>query len=191
VDILSGTTSGPELSIEPFKAWQQQRNIVNRYFKSLGWPELDQINVNQKTWGDSPYGRERAFVGAMYDNRNMLTTEATARLLHSIAAGIAVSGSRSQVMLDLLQRDIAAGQVVPPADEENQVNGFLGEGLPPDSKLWSKAGWTSKVRHDAAYFEMSDQSSMLLVVFTEGSAQNRQILPAIAKLLLQATADIQ
>jgi Beta-lactamase enzyme family len=191
MDILSGTTSGPELPIEPFKAWQQQRNIVNRYFKSLGWPELDQINVNQKTWSDGPYGRERAFVGAMYDNRNMLTTESTARLLHSIVAGIAVSGSRSQVMLDLLQRDVAAGQEIPPPDEENQVNGFLGEGLPPDSKLWSKAGWTSTVRHDAAYFELPDRSSMLLVVFTEGSAQNRQLLPAITKLLLQATADIQ
>jgi beta-lactamase class A len=94
-------------------------------------------------------------------------------------------------MLDLLQRDVAAGQEIPPPDEENQVNGFLGEGLPPDSKLWSKAGWTSRVRHDAAYFELPDMSSMLLVVFTEGSAQNRQLLPAITKLLLQATADIQ
>jgi beta-lactamase class A len=190
IDILSGTTSGPELPIEPFKAWQQQRNIINRYFKSLGWPELDHINVNQKTWGDGPYGRERAFVGAMYDNRNMLTTEATARLLHSVVAGIAVSGSRSQAMLDLLQRDIAAGQIVPPLDEENQVNGFLGEGLPAGSKLWSKAGWTSKVRHDAAYFELPDRSSMLLVVFTEGSAQNRRILPAIAQKIVSATANL-
>jgi Beta-lactamase enzyme family len=190
MDILSGTTSGPELPIEPFKAWQQQRNIVNRYFKSLGWPELDQINVNQKTWGNGPYGRERAFVGELYDNRNMLTTEATARLLHSIVAGIAVSGDRSQAMLNLLQRDIAAGQIVPPPDEENQVNGFLGEGLPLGSKLWSKAGWTSKVRHDAAYFEMSDRSSMLLVVFTEGSAQNRQLLPAIAQQIVSATANL-
>lgn len=185
VDILSGTTSGPEISTEPFKFWQQQRNIVNRYFQSLGWPELDKINVNQKTWGDGPYGRERAFVGAMYDNRNMLTTESTARLLHSVVAGIAVSSSRSQVMLELMQRNVAAGQIVPPPDEENQVNGFLGEGLPPGSKLWSKAGWTSTVRHDAAYFEMSDRLSMMLVVFTEGSAQNRQILPSIVNKLLQ------
>ncbi len=191
VDILSGTTSGPEIPTEPFKFWQQQRNIVNRYFQSLGWPELDKINVNQKTWGDSPYGRERAFVGAMYDNRNMLTTEATARLLHSVVAGIAVSSSRSQLMLELMQRDVAAGQMIPPPGEENQVNGFLGEGLPPGSKLWSKAGWTSTVRHDAAYFEMSDRLSMMLVVFTEGSAQNRQILPSIVNKLLQVTADIQ
>lgn len=191
VDILSGTTSGPELPTEPFKSWQQQRNIVNRYFQSLGWPELDKININQKPWGNGPYGRERAFVGAMYENRNMLTTEATARLLHSIVAGIAVSNRRSQLMLDLLQRDLAAGAVVPPSGEENQVNGFLGEGLPPGSRLYSKAGWTSMVRHDAAYLEIPDRSPMLLVVFTEGVADDRQILPTIVAKILQMTSDIR
>ena len=50
VDILTGTTSGPELPPKPFETWQNQRNIVNRYFKSLGWEELESINVNQKTW---------------------------------------------------------------------------------------------------------------------------------------------
>jgi Beta-lactamase enzyme family len=190
VDILSGTTSGPELPAEPFKSWQQQRNIVNRYFQSLGWPELDKINVNQKPWGDGPYGRERAFVGAMYDNRNMLTTTATARLLHSLVAGIAVSGSRSQLMMDLLQRDLALGSVVPSAGAENQVNGFLGQGLPVDSRLWSKAGWTSTVRHDAAYLEMPGRLPMLLVVFTEGSADERQLLPSIVEKLCQVTTDI-
>jgi beta-lactamase class A len=190
VDIVSGTTSGPELPAEPFKSWQQQRNIVNRYFQSLGWPELDKINVNQKTWGDGPYGRERAFVGELYDNRNMLTTAATARLLHSVVAGIAVSNSRSQLMLDLLQRDLAAGAVVPPPEEENQVNGFLGESLPAGSQLWSKAGWTSQVRHDVAYVEIPDRLPMLLAVFTEGSAFDRQLLPAIMHKLLAVSTDI-
>ncbi len=39
----------------------------------------------------APDGRERAFVGKMLDNRNMLTTDAVARLLHSIVGGVAVS----------------------------------------------------------------------------------------------------
>jgi Beta-lactamase enzyme family len=190
IDILSGTTSGPELPAEPFKAWQQQRNIVNRYFQSLGWPELDKININQKPWGNGPYGRERAFVGTMYENRNMLTTEATARLLHSLVAGIAVSSSRSQAMLNLLQRDLATAALVPSGGEENQVNGFLGAGLPAGSRLWSKAGWTSTVRHDAAYLEIPERLPMLLVVFTEGMADNRQILPSIVEKMLQVTANI-
>ena len=36
VDVLTGTTSGPELPPNPFTTWKQQRNIVNRYFHSLG-----------------------------------------------------------------------------------------------------------------------------------------------------------
>ncbi|HBL11635.1 MAG TPA: serine hydrolase, partial [Cyanobacteria bacterium UBA11162] len=30
VDVLSGTTSGPELPPSPFETWKLQRNIINR-----------------------------------------------------------------------------------------------------------------------------------------------------------------
>jgi hypothetical protein len=180
IDLLTGTTSGPELSSGPFETWKHQRNIVNRYYQSLGWQELAGINVNQKTWGDGPYGRERAFVGELMDNRNMLTTDAVARLLHSIIGGVAVSSKRSQQMMDLVKRSLTN---LPLEVEENQVTGFLGEGLPTNAQLWSKAGWTSQVRHDAAYIEIPNQFPYLLVVFTEGKAnsKNRQILPFISK----------
>jgi hypothetical protein len=185
VDTLTGTTSGPELSPGPFTTWKAQRNLINRYYQSLGWSELDSINVNQKTWSDGPYGRERMFVGEMRENRNMLTTDAVARLMHSIIGGAAVSGDRSSQMMKLLQRDLSLATITPDAGEENQVNGFLGAGLPPESQIWSKAGWTSQVRHDAAYIELPDRSPYLLIVFTEGTAnsQNRHILPAISARL--------
>ncbi len=128
VDILSGTTSGPELPPGPFDTWQQQRNIVNRYFQSLGWQELETINVNQKTWCDGPYGRERAFLGELMENRNMLTTNATARLLHSIVGGVAVSAARSQEMMALMRRSLNPEELA--ADLENQVTGFLGQVFP-------------------------------------------------------------
>ena len=177
VDILTGTTSGPELPPGPFETWKMQRNIVNRYFQSLGWEELQTININQKTWGDGPYGRERMFVGELMDNRNMLTTNATARLLHSIVGGVAVSAVQSQTMMALLKRSLTEfGK-----DDENQVTGFLGGSLPNNAQLWSKAGWTSKVRHDAAYIEIPGKQPYLLVVFIEGAAsQNKAILPYIS-----------
>ncbi|MGB7440495.1 MAG: serine hydrolase [Coleofasciculaceae cyanobacterium] len=184
VDVLSGTTSGPELPAGPFETWKFQRNIVNRYFQSLGWPELESINVNQKTWGDGAYGRERLFLGELMENRNMLTTDATARLLHSIVGGIAVSSVRSQKMMSLLQRSLNPDDL--PKGEENQVTGFLGASLSPGTKLWSKAGWTSQVRHDAAYIELPSQPPYLLVVFTEGKAnsQNQAILPFISEQIV-------
>lgn len=191
VDVLSGTTSGPELPSGPFVTWQQQRNIVNRYFHSLGWPELDTINVNQKTWCDGAYGRERAFLGELMDNRNALTTEATARLLHSIVGGVAVSAARSQAMMSLMQRSLDPTDLA--ADPENQVTGFLGGGLPQTARLWSKAGETSRVRHDAAYVEVSQMQPFLLVVFTEGKEQSRnpEILPFVARRVCEAMAAIK
>jgi hypothetical protein len=192
VDTLTGTTSGPELSAGPFESWKSQRNLINRYFQSLGWAELDPINVNQKTWSDGPYGRERAFVGEMRENRNMVTTDAIARLMQRIVGGAAVSGDRSSQMMQLLQRDLQLASVTPDPGEENQVNGFLGAGLPAGSQIWSKAGWTSQVRHDAAYIELADRQPYLLIVFTEGAAnsQNRQLLPFIADRFVTAMSHL-
>lgn len=181
VDVLTGTTSGPELPPGPFETWQHQRNLVNRYLRSLQWPELDTINVNQKTWCDGPYGRERKFLGETFENRNMLTTEATARLFHSIVGGVAVSGARSQAMMALLRRSLDPAALA--TDPENQVVGFLGASLPTDAALWSKAGLMSKVRHDAAYIELPNCPPYLLIVFTEGSehSENEAILPFISQ----------
>ncbi|MGB8699107.1 MAG: serine hydrolase [Thermosynechococcaceae cyanobacterium] len=180
LDLLTGTTSGPELSAGPFETWKAQRNIVNRYFQGLGWVELESINANQKTWSDGPYGREDAFVGPMRENRNMLTTDATARLLHSIVGGVAVSAGRSQLMLETMYRSLDPEVLA--ADPENQVVGFIGDCLPQDARVWSKAGWTSTVRHDAAYVELPDKYPYLLVVFTEGkqASQNTDLIPFIS-----------
>jgi hypothetical protein len=189
VDILTGTTSGPELPPAPFDTWKNQRHIINRYYQSLGWEEMETINACQKTWGDGPYGRERAFYGEIFENRNMLTTNAIARLLHSIVGGVAVSSERSQAMMALLKRSLNPNEL-PQDVEEDQVTGFLGGGLPQEAQIWSKAGWTSQVRHDAAYIEIPEQKPYLLIVFTEGKAQatSRDILPYVSKLVAQAVS---
>ena len=46
------------------------------------------------------------------------------------------------------------------------AEGFFGEGLPPGSRLWSKAGWTSETRHDAAIVALPDGPRFILVAFT-------------------------
>jgi len=191
MDVLSGTTSGPELPPGPFQTWQYQRNIVNRYFQSLGWPELAEINANQKTWCDGPYGRENDFVGVNKENRNRLSVQATIRLLHSIVGGVAVSALRSQAMLALLSRSLDPIDLA--ADPENQVTGFLGGGLPTDAKLWSKAGLTSWVRHDAAYVEIPGKCPFSLVVFLESktASTNSEILPLIAQEICQRVPNLE
>lgn len=187
VDSLTGTTSGPELSRNAFLTWQSQRNLVNRYFQSLRWEELEAINVNQKTWGDGPYGRERAFVGEFLENRNRLTTDAVARLLHHIIAEKAVSVEASRFMKSLLLRQLPPASITD-IGEENQITGFLGEVLPSQARLYSKAGWMSQVRHDSAYIELPNCPPYLLVVFTERSSSppHRELLPLISQKFMEA-----
>ena len=174
VDLLTGTTSGPELAAEEMNEWEHKRNAVNRYFQSR---DFTKINVNQKPWCEGPYGRERRFVGEVYANRNALTTDATARLLTEIALGKAVSKKRSGEMLELMARDPFA----PTKNADDQAHGFTGPAVPPGGKLWSKAGWTSETRHDAAYIELPGGAKFVLVIFTVNHANEREIIPALAR----------
>ncbi|BAY81895.1 hypothetical protein NIES267_13730 [Calothrix parasitica NIES-267] len=192
VDVLTGTTSGPELPPAPFETWKKQRHIVNRYLQSLGWEELQNVNVCQKTWGDGPYGRERAFYGQLLENRNMLTTNAIARLMHAIVGGVAVTATRSQEMMDVMKRSLNPEEL-PKDVEEDQVTGFLGGSLPQSAKIWSKGGWTSSVFHDAAYIEIPDKRPYLLIVFTEGkvNAKSREILPFISQQFRSAVSGME
>ena len=185
VDLLTGTSSGPELMAEPWDLWQKQRRLVNGWLTSLGWPELDSVNCCQKTWGDGPYGREKMFYGADNSNRNALSTAATARLLEAVMTGAVVSPPACRRLRDLLARSL--DPVQRQADPENQVDGFLGEGLPQDSALWSKAGWMSQARHDAAWWKLDDQSPMLLVAFSTGPdrSKDEQLLPSLSRSLSQ------
>ena len=68
-------------------------------------------------------------------------------------------------------------------DSLNQVDGFLGEGLPESINLWSKAGLMSEVRHDSAWWTNSQTLHTLLVVFCNGEkySKDSSFLPVIAK----------
>lgn len=184
LDLLTGTTSGPELPEEAFQRWSQQRQLVNRWCEELGWSEWHGCNACQKTWSDGPYGRERQAYGSELENRNRLNTNVTARLLHGVISGALVSPPACRRMRDLLQRSLDPHQRA--ADPENQVDGFLGAGLPTGARLWSKAGWMSQARHDAAYIEVDERAPMLLVAFSEGEdcAKDDQLLPELCRQLL-------
>ena len=183
VDLLTGTTSGPVLQGEAWELWQRQRRLVNDWLQGLGWPELEDVNCCQKTWGDGPYGRERVFYGVDLENRNALSTAATARALEAVMTDGVLSPPACQRLRELLARSLDRAQRA--ADPENQVDGFLGAGLPEGSRLWSKAGWMSKARHDAAWWRAPDGSPALLVAFSDGAAcaKDEQLLPELARQL--------
>lgn len=177
VDSLTGTTSGPELPAAELEAWYEKRNAVNRWIEALGYAN---INVNRKPWCEGPYGREMQSVKLHRPNhRNWLTTDATARLLTEIATGRCVTPARSGQMMQLLER-----RPFDPKAERQSLD-YTAPALPPDAKLWSKAGWTSETRHDAAYVELADGTRFVLVVFTVNRANEKGIIPAVAHAVIQ------
>jgi len=185
VDVITHTTAGYELTPKEMEDWQFQRNAVNRYFSSLGYTN---INVNQKTFCEDAYGRERISRGPNGENRNKLTTDATARLLMEIVTGKIVP-ERTAFMMDLLKRDYTRKTV----DQDDQARGFSGGALQgvDGARLWSKAGWTSTTRHDVAYIEMPDGSRFVLATFTTDHANDHEIIPAIAKFVIDGLKNVK
>lgn len=179
LDVITHTTGGYELPREEMVKWQHARNAVNRYFTSLGYTN---INVNQKTFCEDAYGRESVSRGPNGENRNKLTTDATARLMMEIATRKAVTPERSNQMMELLKRDYAGST----KDRDDQGHGFTGIALKEieGARLWSKAGWTSTTRHDVAYIELPTGAKFVLATFTTDHANEREIIPTVARIVI-------
>lgn len=67
-------------------------------------------------------------------------------------------------------------------DDVDQVTQFMGGGLPKEAKYWSKAGWTSQVKHETAYVSWSDNNGYVMSIFTQD-----EVLMANTKLFSELT----
>lgn len=173
LDVISNTSSGPELSGRALAQFLDKRAVANRYFGSMGYD----ISAMAKPWSFGPFGRDTQVVGPKRERRNRMTADAGAALMLWIVQKRAVSPAASEQMLRLLRRTL------PQSGDENQVVEFLGESLPPGSSEWSKAGWTSEVRHDVAYIELPGGRRFIVAAMTRGIADNTKLLPAISRRL--------
>jgi len=180
IDLLTGTTSGPCIEGELWKNWKYQRNIINDWLHDLHWKELSGINCCQKTWDDGPFGREKEFYGQDNNNRNVMTSDSAARVMEEIMIHIDYQENDLNLR-SFLKRDL--NKFVLKKDSLNQIDGFLGEGLPERINLWSKAGLMSEVRHDSAWWTNSESLQTLLVIFCNGEkySKDTSLLPLIAK----------
>ncbi len=181
LDVLTETASGAEMPQKQFEEWQYKRNRLNRWFSSMGYTN---INVNQKTFCEDAYGIEQQSRNYKGQNRNMITTNATARLLAEIVTGNMNTPERTARMTALMKRDPFAKT----NDPDSQATAFTGKMLIDrkitDAKLWSKAGWTSRTRHDAAYIETGDGMKLVIAIYTENHSNEKDVIPFIAGKLL-------
>lgn len=176
VDVLTDTTSGSELEGKALEEFIDRRRSLNRYFASLGYD----VSVFIKPWSFGPFGRDMQIMGENKINRNRASANTVASLVLWIVRRHAISTQASDAMLNLLERPLA-----PMRPEENQVKDFFGESLPAGSRLWSKEGDTSEVRHDAAYVELPTGHKYVIVILTRGAADDKTLLPSIGTRLLQ------
>jgi beta-lactamase class A len=175
LDILTDTASGSELEGKALEEFTERRRKLNHYFASLGYD----ISAMIKPWSFGPFGRDMQLMGENKINRNRASANSFASLLLWIVRRHAISPQASDAMMSLLERPLD-----PPRPEENQVKEFFGESLPPGTKLWSKEGDTSEVRHDAGYIELPSGRKLIIVILTRGAADDKTLLPGIGKRLL-------
>jgi len=175
IDLLTNTTSGPELSEEEMKTWQEKRNAINAFYELRGYQNF---NLNQKPVGDGRYGRERVSVERTCMNK--LSAKITAQLMTEIIEERAASPEHCRQLLALMKRDLSVSS----DDRNSQTHAFLGSILPDNAQCWSKAGWTSQVRHDAVYFKLPNGKKFCLVVFTTNYGND--LLPAIGAEIITA-----
>lgn len=175
IDLISDACPGPNLDGRALAKFIDKRRVVNRWFASMGYD----ISAMAKPWSFGPFGREMQLLGPNRVNRNRSSANSFASLLLWIVRKRVVPAADSEAMLELLERPLS-----PPRADENQVKEFIGESLPAGSKEWSKAGWTSEVRHDAAYIELPGGRKLILVIMTRGTADDVKLVPAIARSVL-------
>ncbi|MGB3570654.1 MAG: serine hydrolase [Phormidesmis sp.] len=189
LDAVTGATSGSNLDPDELEAWLAQRSFINSFYTRAGY---GQLNISQKNFPipdenlEMPSGREQQMRGREDQPvRNFLTTDAIARLLYEIETGTAVNASYSQKAKRLMKRDFATEATKP----YDSIRGFIGESLEPYGvSLFSKPGWTSGSRQDAAIVESPDATvRYILVVIGDDAAyaENEAIFPEISDYIYQ------
>ena len=102
LDVLTGTTAGPELEGKALADFIDRRRALNRTFEKQGYD----ISMMMKPWSFGPYGREMQLLGEQRENRNRASANSFAALLHAIVSRRAVSAEASATMLGLLERPL-------------------------------------------------------------------------------------
>ncbi len=185
VDRLSGTTSGPALAMPAREAWIAQRLLVNGWLASLGWPELEGCQAAQKTWLDSPYGRERDFLGPAQENGNRFSSDGFARLFEGVMAGTLISPPACQRMRSLLAVQVSEGST------DLDCPAGLAPLLPAlgsQWRLWGRGGRSPQGLQVVLYGEDGTQAPVLLVVLAEPGEGTDGLVAAIVADLLSPEA---
>ncbi|MDB9528094.1 serine hydrolase [Oscillatoria sp. CS-180] len=194
LDLITQTQSGDNLDEANLLNWIEARNTINDYFALAGYSDINiahktfpipDLNMTERTGRDLQFAdRAQKEAGKAIEGRNYLTTFALARLLYEIETGQAISAEYSDRIKQHLHHstDPAVWQY----EDNNAIEGFFGEYLPPDVRLYTKLGFTfDDGRQEAAIISSPDgKTKFILVVFANDSVYsdvNSKVFPEVAE----------
>ncbi len=200
IDAITRTSFQAAGNTEDYQAWYMQRQQLNLFFSLAGYQNL---NITQKTYPipdikvNEPLGFD---LQMRYDSRhpdqpirNQLSAWDAARMMYEIVTHQAIAPDASQKMLQWLQRDLSKNWQT--SDNYfNPIQDFFGAGLPPTTRFYSKAGWTTQGRHEVAYIASPDgKQNYILCIFADQKdyATNQKFFPNAAQFTSQKMQTIQ
>jgi hypothetical protein len=169
VDFNSNTCSGLRLDAQEFLKFKNARKSISDFFIEQGYSA--DLNLANKCFSFAPYGRERQLV--FEENglgSNKLRIDDVARVMRDIIQNY-------PELLSSMSRKIA--------DQTDEQTEFIAKGLEPFADkvqaFYSKAGWTSRVRHDSAYIKMKNSQEFIFVIMTNNLSQFPALIPEITQ----------
>jgi|LakMenEpi08Jun12_1017391.scaffolds.fasta_scaffold00006_27 hypothetical protein len=173
---------------------------INKFFLEKGFSE--KINLVNKCFGFDYYGKEKQIYEAL--DQNQINNRDLIKLLILIEKDFPLILNSMKRTLKNNEDDENAEIGVPlhahiPSGiintEDYQAQAFSGKVLAEEFKvksIYSKAGWNSKVRHDAVLFSINkddentengavQQSQYILTVLTKNLSHDEEILQEIAR----------
>jgi hypothetical protein len=177
LDAVTGTTGGPELPPKALAQWMERRQVVNRWFAAKGYTGVNACQrrgTRDPTAGSAKGTGRSSSCGTPSPRTRASASWRRSRWTRS-------SPPRwCEWMRGYLRRKVAAEE-----GADSQSREFTGEALPKGVGLWSKAGYTSQVRHDVAHVRALDGREFVLVIFTKGHSENTKLVPFMAVELLR------
>lgn len=158
-DFISDSNSGL-YDKKTFPKFSNNRKAIAKTFKTQGFS--DSLALHNKCYSFAPYGK---------DLKLFLNEGSNKILLSDITQIMSIIIKDHFDLLDSMLREGNCEQ-----------SEFIYKGL-NSSKLdffYSKAGWTTSVRHDAAYFSYQGQK-YLFVILTKGLSADKEFIPNLAK----------
>lgn len=160
-DFVSDSSSGL-YDKKTFPKFSNNRKALTASFRELDFS--DELAIHNKCYSFAPYGKDLKLFLNQGSNKTLITDIDKIMLL--------IIKDQSE-LLESMVRDGTCLQ-----------SEFIYKGL-DDTKLdffYSKAAWTTSVRHDTAYFSYLGQR-YLLTILTKGLSEDKEFIPKLSALL--------